>query len=97
MCEVARGQGRDEKSTSRVRGGIRLPSLQRRRDSDGQLALYIVLPAGKAAYEAGIQQCLQLPGFVRVFPEIWFGKRTTDIDRMITEIDHYKGEATELE
>ena len=42
-------------------------------------------------------QCLQLPGFVRVFPEIWFGKRTTDIDRMITEIDHYKGEATELE
>ena len=43
-------QGRDEKSTSRVRGGIRLPSLQRR---DGQLALG--LPAGKAAYEAGIQ------------------------------------------
>ena len=29
-------QGRDEKSTSRVRGGIRLPSLQRRRD--GQMA-----------------------------------------------------------
>ena len=46
-------QGRDEKSTSRVRGGIRLPSLQRRRDRDGQLALG--LPAGKAAYEAGIQ------------------------------------------
>ena len=46
-------QGRDEKSTSRFRGGIRLPSLQRRRDRDGQLALE--LPAGKAAYEAGIQ------------------------------------------
>ena len=46
-------QGRDEKITSRVRGGIRLPSLQRRRDRDGQLALG--LPAGKAAYEAGIQ------------------------------------------
>ena len=46
-------QGRDEKSTLRVRGGIRLPSLQRRRDRDGQLALG--LPAGKAAYEAGIQ------------------------------------------
>ena len=30
-------QGRDEKSTSRVRGGIRLPSLQCRRDRDGQL------------------------------------------------------------
>ena len=44
-------QGREEKSTSRVRGGIRLPSLQRRRDRDGQLALG--LP--KAAYEAGIQ------------------------------------------
>ena len=41
-------QGRNEKSTSRVRGGIRLPSLQRRRDRDGQLALG--LPAGKAAY-----------------------------------------------
>ena len=27
-------QGRDEKSTSRVRSGIRLPSLQRRRDRD---------------------------------------------------------------
>ena len=46
-------QGRDEKSTSRVCSGIRLPSLQRRRDRDGQLALG--LPAGKAAYEAGIQ------------------------------------------
>ena len=46
-------QGRDEKSTSRVRGGIRLPSLQCQRDRDGQLA--IRLPAGKAAYEAGIQ------------------------------------------
>ena len=46
-------QSRDEKSTSQVRGGIRLPSLQRRRDRDGQLALG--LPAGKAAYEAGIQ------------------------------------------
>ena len=45
-------QGKDEKSTSRVRGGIRLPSLQRQRDRDGQLALG--LPAGKAAYEAGI-------------------------------------------
>ena len=33
--------------------GIRLPSLQRRRDRDGQLALG--LPASKAAYEAGIQ------------------------------------------
>ena len=43
-------QGRNEKSTSRVRGGICLPSLQRRRDRDGQLALG--LPAGKAAYEA---------------------------------------------
>ena len=51
--EVARGQGRDEKSTSRVRGGIRLPLLQRWRDRDGQLALG--LPAGKAAYKAGIQ------------------------------------------
>ena len=47
------GQGRNERSTSRVRGGIRLPSLQRRRDRNGQLALG--LPAGKAAYEAGIQ------------------------------------------
>ena len=46
-------QGRDERSTSRVRGGIRLPSLQRRRDCDGQLALG--LSAGKAAYVAGIQ------------------------------------------
>ena len=46
-------QGGDEKSTSRVRGGIRLPSLQRRRDRDGHLALG--LPAGKAPYEAGIQ------------------------------------------
>ena len=35
-----------------------------------------------------LSQCLQLPGFVRVFPEIWFGKRTTDIDRIITEIDY---------
>ena len=41
-------QGRNEKSTSRIHGGIRLPSLQRRRDRDGQLALG--LPAGKAAY-----------------------------------------------
>ena len=40
-------------STSQVRGGIRLPSLQRRRNRDGQLALG--LPAGKAACEAGIQ------------------------------------------
>ena len=46
-------QGTDEKSTSRVRGGIHLPSLQRRRDRDGQLALG--LPAGKATYEAGIE------------------------------------------
>ena len=30
-------------------------------------------------------QCLQLPWFVRVFLEIWFGKRTTDIDwKLIT-------------
>ena len=40
-------------STLRVRGGIGVPSLQRRRDRDGQLALG--LPAGKAAYEVGIQ------------------------------------------
>ena len=35
-------QGRDEKSTSRFRGGIRLPAS-------------LGLPAGKAAYEAGIK------------------------------------------
>ena len=46
-------QGRNKKSTSQVRGGIRLPSLQRRRDRDRQLTLG--LPAGKAAYKAGIQ------------------------------------------
>ena len=34
-------------------------------------------------------QCLQLPRFVRVFPELRFGKRTTDIDRIITEIDYH--------
>ena len=42
-------QGRDAKSTSRVRGSIRLPYLER---SYGQLALG--LPTGKAAYEEGI-------------------------------------------
>ena len=47
-------QGRDEESTSRVRGGIRPPSLQRRRNRDGHW-LALGLPAGKAAYEAGIQ------------------------------------------
>ena len=35
-------------------------------------------------------QCLQLSGFVRGFPELCFGKRTTDIDRIITEIDYHE-------
>ena len=33
------------------------------------------------------KQCLQLPGFVRVFPEILFGKRTTHRNPIFTEID----------
>ena len=44
------------------------------------------------------EQCLQLPGFVRVFLEIWFGKPTTDIDRIIMEIDyHVYGMMSKLE
>ena len=36
-----------------------------------------------------LSQCLQLPEFIRGFLEIWFGKRTTNIGRIITEIGYH--------
>ena len=38
---------------------------------------------------SNVLQCLQLHGFIRVFPEMGLRKQTTDTDWIIMEIDHH--------